>query len=128
VDNSNTGRIYKITINNPENILNLDINQYFLGADGLLLQAHDTLTVVVNGGNDKIYQLKTEDNWKSARLCGTTSLLDRFTYPSTATINQNEIWIMNAKFNELLDSNVVPSKEFAIQLATFKNISKRKAK
>jgi sugar lactone lactonase YvrE len=100
VDNSNTGRIYKIAINNPENVFNLDINQYFLGADGLLLQSHDTLTVVVNGGNNKIYQLKTEDNWKSARLCGTTSLL----------------------------SNAVPSQDFAIQLATFKNISKRKAK
>lgn len=128
VDNSNTGQLYKVELNNPQNVQEISTDQYFLGADGLLLYATDTLTLVVNGGNDKIYQLTTEDNWKTARLCGTTLLPDRFTYPSTATFNEDEVWVMNAKFNELVDSNAVPSQIFAIQKANFKPVPKRKLK
>jgi DNA-binding beta-propeller fold protein YncE len=128
VGNSSTGQIYRIDINNSQNVQKVAINQYFVGADGLLLTANDTLTVVVNGGNDKVFQLKTEDNWRTARICSTTLLLDRFTYPSTATSNEDEVWVMNAKFNELLDSNAVPTNIFAIQKAEFKNVPKRKLK
>jgi len=128
VDNSNTGQLYKIALNNSQHVEKVNINQYFVGADGLLLTANNTLAMVVNGGNDKVYQLKTEDNWRTARLCGTTLLQERFTYPSTATKNEDEVWVMNAKFNELLDSNAVPSNIFAIQKAEFKKVPKRKLK
>ena len=128
VDNSSTGQIYKIALNNPLNVQEVALNQYLLGADGMILNAPDTLTVVVNGGNNKVLQLKTEDNWKTARLCGTTFVSDRFNYPSTAIINEDEVWVMNAKFNELQDSNTVPTNIFAIQKADFKNVPKRKVK
>ncbi|WP_432714772.1 gluconolaconase [Pedobacter sp.] len=128
VDNSNTGQLYKVNMKQPQYVQKVAANQFFLGADGLLLNAADTLTIVVNGGNDKIFQLTTDDNWKSSRLCSTTLLLDRFTYPSTATLNSNEVWVMNAKFNELVDSNAVPSKIFAIQRADFLPVPKRKLK
>lgn len=124
VDNTNTGSLYKIEIQDPARVQKVMINQYFLGADGLLLLDSTHLTVVVNGGNDKIYQLTTEDNWNSAEMAATTLIADRFTYPSTATNNNGEVWIMNAKFNELVDSNGVPSKTFAIQRAVFKLIPK----
>ncbi|MGZ8551294.1 MAG: hypothetical protein ACXWV2_11555 [Chitinophagaceae bacterium] len=117
VDNSNTGRIYKVDINNPALVEKVMIDQYFLGADGLLLNDNNKLTMVVNGGNDKIFQLTTEDNWKSGKLSATTLLANRFTYPATATFRGEDIWVMNAKTNELLDSNAIPSKLFAIQLA-----------
>jgi sugar lactone lactonase YvrE len=126
VDNSNTGQIYKVDLNNPQNVQKVAINQYFLGADGLLLSSNDILTVVANGGNNKVYQLKTEDNWKTARLCGTTALADRFTYPSSITTNADGVWVMDAKLNELVDSNSVPTNIFAIQKAEFKNVPKRK--
>src|SRR5690606_6093553 len=81
VDNSNTGRIYKIPLNDPQSVQTVKIDQYFLGADGLLLNDANTLTMMVNGGNDKIFQLTTEDNWTSAKLAKTTLAADRFTYP-----------------------------------------------
>lgn len=124
VDNTNTGSFYKIDIRDPSRVQKVMINQYFLGADGLLLSDSTHLTVVVNGGNDKIYQLTTKDNWNSAEMAATTLIADRFTYPSTATSNNDQFWIMNAKFNELTDSNGVPSKTFSIQRAVFKPIPK----
>jgi uncharacterized protein YqcC (DUF446 family) len=84
--------------------------------------------MVVNGGNDKIFRLESTDNWQSARLAATTLAADRFTYPATATRHQNTTWIMNARFNELLDSNMVPATRFAIQKAVLKPVSKPKAK
>ncbi len=124
-DNSNTGQLYKIDIKDPTNVQKIKTEQYFLGADGLVLDDPNHLTVVVNGGNDKIYKLETDDNWQSAVMAGTTLIADRFTYPATATRYMNEIWVMNAKFNELVDSNAVPSKTFAIQKAVFKPLPKK---
>jgi len=104
------------------------VRKVIKSADGLLLTNPDSLIVVVNGGNDKIYKLNSTDNWKTANLAATTLIADRFTYPATATRNGMDIWVMNARFNELLDSNAVPSKEFAIQKAVFKPLPKPKAK
>ncbi len=122
VDNSATGSIYKIDVNDPKKVQKVAIEQYFLGADGLVLNDDNKLTVVVNGGSDKIVQLTTTDNWQSAKVTGTTLAKDRFTYPATATMKGNEIWIMNAKTSELSDSNTVPSKVFAIQRAVIKPV------
>lgn len=124
VDNSATGSIYKVPVGHPSHVSRVKTDQFFMGADGLLLTKDSKLTVVVNGGNDKIFQLKSDDNWNSAYLSGTTLAADRFTYPATATFNKDEIWVMNSRFNELLDSNSVPAIRFAIQKAVIKPIPK----
>lgn len=115
VDNSSKGQLFKIDIKNPKNVSKVEIDQFFLGADGMLLTDQNTITLVVNGGSDKIYQLKSADGWKNAKVTASTLATDRFTYPSTATQNGTDIWVMNAQFNQLLDSNQVPVKKFAIQ-------------
>jgi sugar lactone lactonase YvrE len=125
VNNSNTGGLYKIPVSNPSQVTKIKINQFFLGADGLLMKDSSTLVMVVNGNNDKIYQLTSTDNWNTAELKATTLIADRFTYPSTATFRGEDVWVMNAKFNELVDSNTVPSKTFDIQKAVFKPIPKK---
>jgi sugar lactone lactonase YvrE len=114
---SGTGALYKIDISNPQNITKVETEQFFINGDGLLLTANQKLVVVQNGGSDKIYELTSDDNWSSAKLSASTLAADRFTYPSTATMARNKIWIMNAKFSELTDSTSVPSKKFAIQHA-----------
>ena len=123
VDNSSKGQLFKIDIKNPKSVSKIDIEQFFMGADGLLLSDKNTLNMVVNGGSDKIYQLATTDGWKSAKVSASTLSTDRFTYPSTATQNGKDIWIMNAQFNQLLDSNQVPVKTFAIQKAVYKPVN-----
>lgn len=125
VDNSGTGKIYKVDVNNPGNVQEVKTEQYFMGADGLILKDKNKLAVVTNGGNDKIFQLETEDNWQTAKLSATTLAADVFTYPATAAMKDNDIWVMNAKTNELLDSNAVPSRKFAIQHAVLKPLPKK---
>jgi hypothetical protein len=61
LDNSNTGRIYKLIKSNPQDVSVMETEQYFLGSDGLLLNSKNTL-MVVNGGTDKVYQPITEDH------------------------------------------------------------------
>jgi len=122
---SGTGCIYKVDINNPKNVQKVMAEQFFVNADGILLNDSNTLTLVQNGGSDKIYKLKTEDNWQSVKLAGTTLVGDRFTYPSTAAKVKDEVWVMNAKFSELTDSTSVPSTKFAIQYARFLPVPKK---
>lgn len=120
VDNSAKGQLYKIDVKDPQNVQKIQIDQYFLGADGLILNDNNSLTMVVNGGSDKIFKLATTDNWSSAKVVASTSTEDRFTYPSTATLNGKQVWVMNAQFNQLLDSNSVPVKRFTIQQVAYK--------
>lgn len=121
---SGTGTIYKINVANPKEVTKVMAEQFFVNADGILLNDPNTLTLVQNGGSDKIYRLRTEDNFASVKLNGTTLLADRFTYPSTATLVKDEVWVMNAKFSELADSTSVPSAKFAIQHARFMPVPK----
>ena len=125
VNSTGKGMLFKVDINNPQNVQQVKLPMYFIGADGMLLNDQNTITLLVNGGNDKIFKLSTEDNWASAKLAGTTLIVDRFTYPSTATFNGDDIWVMNAKFHELNDSTAIPSKVFAIQKAVIKPIPKK---
>ncbi|MET0462836.1 MAG: hypothetical protein ABW007_06770, partial [Chitinophagaceae bacterium] len=70
-------------------------------------------------GTNKIFRLTSADNWQTANVIAATQSKDMFSYPSTATMRNKEIWIMNAKLHELADSANVPSKKFSIQLARF---------
>jgi hypothetical protein len=114
---SGTGAIYKISLNDPQQVSRVAASQFFVNADGLLLTGDKTLVLVQNGGSDKIYELKSNDNWASAQLHASTLAADRFTYPATATSANGKVWIMNANFSELVDSTAVPSQRFTIQHA-----------
>lgn len=125
VNSTGKGMLFKVDINNPQNVQAVKTPMFFIGADGMLLNDQNHLTLLINGGNDKIMRLETNDNWASAKLAATTFIVDRYTYPSTATFNGDDIWVMNAKFHELNDSTAIPSKVFAIQKVVLKPIPKK---
>jgi sugar lactone lactonase YvrE len=124
VANNGAGALIKIDIANPEKATKVKIDQFFPGADGMLLNDNSTLTLVQNGGVNKIFKIKTTDKWISAQVEESTSVEDRFAFPSTAAISGNETWIMNANFSEISEGNNVPSKKFSLQLAEFKPVKK----
>lgn len=119
VDNNGKGCLVKIDIKNPSLATKVAVDQFFPGADGLLLNDNNTLTLVQNGGVNKIFRLKTTDNWATAKVIETTSIEDRFAFPSTAAMAGTETWIMNANFSEIAEGNNVPSKKFSLQRAVF---------
>ncbi len=121
VANGGTGSLLKVDIKSPTNVQKIKLDQFFMNADGLLLDGKD-LILVQNGSVNKIYRFETADNWASAKVKAATHPDDHYTFPSTATRANKEIWVMNAKFNELADSTNVPSKKFNIQKAIFKAV------
>lgn len=124
VANNGTGALVKIEVANPEKASKVKIEQFFPSADGLLLNDNSTITLVQNGGANKIFKIKTADGWVSAQVSESTSVEDRFAFPSTAAIAGDEIWVMNANFSELTEGNNVPSKKFSLQQAVFTPIKK----
>ncbi|HEX2535823.1 MAG TPA: hypothetical protein VHK69_18905 [Chitinophagaceae bacterium] len=125
VNSTGKGVLFKVDINNGENVQQVKLPMYFIGADGMLLNDPQTITMLVNGGNDKIFKITSEDNWQTASLSGTTLIIDRFSYPATATFRGDDVWVMNAKFHELNDSTSIPSKVFSIQKAVIKPIPRK---
>jgi sugar lactone lactonase YvrE len=124
VANNGTGALVKLALASPQNGAKVKIGQFFPSADGLLLNDNNTLTLVQNGGVNKIFRLKTTDNWTTAEVIESTSVEDRFAFPSTAAMSGSETWIMNANFSELTEGNNVPSKKFSLQQAVFSPVKK----
>ncbi len=119
VANNGSGCLLKVDINKPEKVSRVAIDQFFPGADGLLLDDQQNLVLVQNKGTNKIFRLASSDDWSSAKVTGATKAADRFSFPSTATANGKEIWVMNSKLHELSDSTKIFSKKFSIQKAIF---------
>ncbi|MDQ1165632.1 gluconolaconase [Flavobacterium sp. SORGH_AS_0622] len=124
VVNNGTGALIKLPIASPNNAIKVKIDQFFPGADGMLLNDRSTLTLVQNGGVNKVFKIKTSDNWTSAQVTESTSVEDRFAFPSTAAMAGPDTWIMNANFSELAEGNNVPSKKFSLQQAVFNPVKK----
>ncbi|MXN93320.1 gluconolaconase [Flavobacterium sp. Sd200] len=120
VANNGSGALVKIDLKNPATASKVKIDQFFPGADGLLLNDNNTLTLVQNGGVNKVFKIKSDNNWATAQVVASTATEDRFAYPSTATMAGNDTWVMNANFSEIAEGNNVPSKKFSIQQAVFK--------
>lgn len=119
VDHNTNGALYKIDVKNPKNITQVKIKGLFPGADGMVWQSPTTLAMVQNKGVNKIFQLTSNDNWATAEVKGATATLDNFQHPTTATVQDGRVWVLNSKMNELQDSSMTPSKEFSIQTAKF---------
>jgi sugar lactone lactonase YvrE len=124
VVNNGTGALIKLPVASPNNGTKVKIDQFFPGGDGMLLNDNNTLTLVQNGGVNKVFKIKTSDNWTSAQVAESTSVEDRFAFPSTAAMAGSDTWIMNANFSELAEGNNVPSKKFSIQHAVFNPVKK----
>ncbi|WP_294820930.1 gluconolaconase [uncultured Flavobacterium sp.] len=122
VAGNGTGALIKLDIKNPTMGAKVKINQFFPGADGLILNDSNTLTLVQNGGVNKIFRIKSSDNWATAMVAEATAMEDRFAFPSTAALAGAETWVMNANFSELAEGNNVPSKKFSLQQAVFRPV------
>lgn len=122
VDVGNSGAVYKVDLKNPASVTRVKMTQLFPGADGLLLNADGTLTLVQNKSVDKIFQLTSTDNWQSAKVKAATSGEDRFQQPSTVTMANGQTYVLNSKLNELADPTKRPSKAFSLQVAEFRPV------
>ena len=122
VANNSDGTLLKVNIRNPADVKKIRVPAFFPGADGLLWTEDEKLIVVQNKGVDKVFQLESSDDWISAKITSATSARDRFARPTTATLKENKVFVLNSKMNELTDPTAPPSSEFSIQEAVFKPV------
>lgn len=119
VASSGRGCIFKIDMENPQDVQMVKVEQFFPGADGLLLEGSH-LVLVQNGGVNKTFKLESTDDFKTARPVGATAASQLFGFPSTAALEGKTVWVIDAKFNHLKEKNSVPLKDFVITEAVFK--------
>jgi hypothetical protein len=117
-----TGSIFKITLKNAARIHKVSIDRFFSGADGLLLTKNNSLIVVQNKGTNAVFELTSTDQWLSAKVKNATSAEAHYQQPSTATIANDKIYVLNSKLDELANPAKRPSESFPIQEVVFHNV------
>ncbi len=119
--NDTNGYLLKVDINDPSKITKVKLKMFIPGADGILMNGND-LVISQNKGANKALELSSNNNWVSAELKGATSAEDRFAQPSTVTIMNGKVFLLNSKLNELQDSTIPKSKDFSLQLVQFQSM------
>jgi sugar lactone lactonase YvrE len=119
VAHNTKGQLFKIDLMQPGRITKIQVNTFFPGADGLLWDASGNLVLIQNKGVNKTFQLSSKDGWQSAEVKGYTLVEDRLHQPTTATMNNGQVYVLNSKMNELTDPTAMPSKEFSLQQVRF---------
>lgn len=115
------GTILKIPLTSPEAVTEVGLESTYPGADGLLLDHRNNLIVVQNSGANRVHRLDSRDHWRTAIVRDVTSHTEKYQNPTTATLVEDNVYVLNAHLDELTDSTRVPSKEFSIQIVRFKN-------
>lgn len=119
VAHNTDGAILRIDLKNPNNVTRVKVSLFFPGADGLSLDNEGNLMLVQNKGTNAVFRLSSTDKWASAKVTGRTSPEDLLQNPTTLSWNGPELFVLNAKLNELSDSTHKPSQEFSYQKVEF---------
>ena len=119
------GILYKVPLDNVNNIEEITLNTSVNSLDGLLLTDDNTLILVSNyfagpSFNEAIYKIETSNNWTSGNVTSTFTDLDG-TYPTTLTEINNTLYVSFGYFTELVDPNSTPNNNFKLQKVQFSN-------
>ena len=120
VAHNTDGCVFKVDLKNPSKPERVKIDQFFPGADGLWLDKQQNLVLVQNKGVNRVFKLSSTDDWKSAKVSGHTPPDALLQNPTTCGWFKNDIYVLNAKLNELSDSTMKPSDSFSFQQVIFK--------
>jgi len=116
VAQSNTGNLYKVSLNNPTKIKKID-SEPILGADGIIYNSQKDELIVISNASQEIIRLKSENQWDNAKKTNTVKSIT--TFPTTGTIVGNSYFVLNAKLNELFNPNSPKTSSFIIQEVKF---------
>jgi sugar lactone lactonase YvrE len=119
--NNGNGTILKVDLKNPNNAEQVKCDIFFPGADGLLLDRKNNLVLVQNKGVNRVFEIESPDDWKTAKVIKATKVEDRLQNPTTSTLVADSIYVLNSKMNELSDSTKNPSRKYSLQVANLKS-------
>ena len=116
VAKSNPGSLYKVSIKNPQEIKKIEC-ELLPGTDGMVYNVTKNELIAISNVSQEIIQLKTENNWDSAKKIKSFKSVN--TFPTTGTIVGNSYYVLNAKLNELFNPAAAKSSSFVIQEVKF---------
>lgn len=122
VGKSFDGTLYKVPLDNPNNVQGISLDTGVNSLDGLLL-TDNVLHLVSNNFTgapftETVYKIETSDNWTSGNVTSTFTALDG-TYPTTLTMINNGLFVNFGYFPELIDPSSVPHSNFKLQKIQF---------
>jgi sugar lactone lactonase YvrE len=117
------GLLYKVPLDNPEQLSEIAINGSVNSLDGLLLADDNTLMLVSNNFtmapfNEAVYRLTSADNWSNADISGAFTNLAG-TFPTTLARVNNAVYVNHAFFLDMVNPNTAPVESFPLQKVTF---------
>ncbi|MEJ1239856.1 gluconolaconase [Chryseolinea sp. T2] len=119
VAHNTDGAILRVDMKDPTRVQRVKLAAFFPGADGMSVDSDGNLIVVQNKGVNTVFKLSSTDKWMSAKVTGRTAPEQLLQNPTTLSWNGTELFVLNAKLNELSDSTNKPSDEFSFQKVEF---------
>ncbi|MGC3947026.1 MAG: SMP-30/gluconolactonase/LRE family protein [Chryseolinea sp.] len=119
VAHNTDGAILRIDMKDPSKVQRVRVSSFFPGADGMSVDPDGNLIVVQNKGVNAVFRLSSTDKWMSAKVTGRTAPEQQLQNPTTLAWNGTELFVLNAKLNEISDSTNRPSDEFSYQKVEF---------
>ncbi|MEW8507189.1 MAG: hypothetical protein AB2598_10825 [Candidatus Thiodiazotropha sp.] len=98
------GNLFKIPLDDPQEFLEIETPENFVGGDGLLLVDEGALLVVANRASgvntESAFALQSGDGWRSATV--TMRLPLGAVYPTTAVRKEGRLYVMHSNLDELI--------------------------
>ncbi|MGB4100600.1 MAG: gluconolaconase [Alphaproteobacteria bacterium] len=110
-----SGALFRLDLKSRE-ISEVKLAAPLPGADGLLLDAANDLVLVQNEAGI-IRRLRSTDGWRSASLIASSQTPLHF--PTTATLANGKVYVLEAKLPELFNADAQKSDDFNIVAAQF---------
>lgn len=119
------GKLYKIAIDNPDNIQEITLDKPINSLDGLLLLDDNTLALASNyfmgpKFDEAIYKIETTDNWTSAKVASAFTNLEGV-FPTTLTKINNDVYVSYGYFGDLVNPESEPNDNFKLQKIILSN-------
>jgi quercetin dioxygenase-like cupin family protein/sugar lactone lactonase YvrE len=107
------GTLFKVPLDDPGRVSQVQVDGAFVGGDGLLLVGEKDLVVVANAtpaaATNAAYALATNDDWATAKIYDALPLGND--YPTTAVLRDGTIFVVSTKLDALLHAEGSASNE-----------------
>lgn len=103
VAKKNEGVLFKVPVDEPESFTEIQVDQQFPGADGLVITPDGSLLVIANKVSDattnSVFHLRGEDDWASATVVGSFATGD--VYPTTGVVRDEDVYVVYGQLSSL---------------------------
>lgn len=98
------GKLFKIPLAEPTRVSTVEVDERFVGGDGLTLIHKNGLVIIANQtpavASNSAYALTSEDGWATAKVRAVQPLGS--VYPTTAVVRGQTLYVLHSQLNELI--------------------------